>query len=462
MNTDIVRKVSACFAALRGCTCCTVIFLVLGTPSPGFGLTLVDNVLLRETYPFANETQWFGAPAGVALFAQKNNTTIVVLNDRGLCLAFHCSEDSDPCAVQTKTQLSPNSRQHRSLVKNENCFYVASDSGEEGGNIGSFSWEQGQLTTGPQVTFAGVSSLEVSPDGKWLAACSLLMGELRIYQQEKNCQTGSFQRFGGQNHYLFRQGCSSARFSKDSTQLCVSWASDNQIACFKQSAGDWRPVTVLTPAIGDAVIDQPVGAIFADAHLLVIHRGGELVLCPLEVANQFTGTGPAHYSYQTLGCRLHSHQCQTAPGKPTLTQPVCSFGACENAIFSSNGEGVENTIESSWPDLGELDEIRQYDNKTFLIAGELGLHVVQLGNGSLCYQTTLTSRDGSAGWPGNRITFDFSGDLLVFGNRFDHSVHLMRIHQAAQPLESFSPPLVASVMPLLTTLFNAVVILRCW
>ncbi|WOG29365.1 hypothetical protein [Endozoicomonas sp. 8E] len=457
MNTGIVRKVSACFAVLGDCACCIVIFLVLGTPSLGFGLTLVDNVLLRETYPFANETHWFGAPAGVALFAQKNNTTVVVLNNRGLFLTFQCSEDSDPCAVQTTTQISPNSRQHRSLVKNENCFYVASDSGEEGGNIGSFSWEHGQLTTGPLVTFAGVSSLGVSLDGQWLAACSLLMGELRIYQQEKNCQTGSFQRFGGQNHHLFRQGCSSARFSKDSTQLCVSSAFDNQIACFEQSAGDWRPVTIVTPAIGEVVIDQPVGAIFADAYLLIIHRGGELVLCPPEVANQFTGIGPAHYSYQTLGCRLHSHQCQHV-----MSQQLCSFSACENAIFSSNGEGVENTIESSWPDLGKLDEIRQYDNNTFLIAGERGLHVVQFDNGSLCYQTTLTSRRGSDGWPGNRITFDFSGGLIVFGNRFDHSVHLLRIHQAGQPLESSSPLLVASMMPLLTTLFNAVAILRCW
>ncbi|WP_422409683.1 MULTISPECIES: hypothetical protein [unclassified Endozoicomonas] len=462
MNTDIVRKVSACFAALVGRTCCTVIFLVLGMPSLGLGLTLIDNVLLRETYQFANETQWFGAPAGIALFAKKNNVIVVVINDRGLCLAFQCSEDSDQCVVQTTTQISPNSRQHRSLVKNKNCFYVSSDSGQEGGSIGSFSWEQGQLTTGPLVAFAGVSSLGVSPDGKWLAACSLLMGELRVYQQEKNCQTGSFQRFGGQSHYLFRQGCSSASFNKDSTQLCVSWAFDNQIACFEQLAEDWRPVTILTPAIGEVVIDQPVGAIFADAYLLLIHRGGEIVLCPPEVVNQFTDTGPAHYSYQALGCRLYSHQCQTATGKQATTQQVCSLSACENAIFSSDGEGVENTIESSWPDLGKLDEIRQYDNNTFLIAGERGLHVVRFDNGSLCYQTTLTSRQGSDGWPGNRITFDFSSGLLVFGNRFDRSVHLLRIHQAGLPLESSSPLLVASMVPLLTTLFNAVAILRCW
>ncbi len=76
MNTDIVRKVSACFAALVGRACCTVIFLVLGMPSLGFGLTLIDNVLLRETYQFANETQWFGAPAGIALFAKKNNVIV--------------------------------------------------------------------------------------------------------------------------------------------------------------------------------------------------------------------------------------------------------------------------------------------------------------------------------------------------------------------------------------------------
>ncbi len=467
MNTDILRKVSACFEALGGCTCFTVIFLFFGMPSFGLGLTLIDNVLMHETYQVANKTQWFGAPAGVALFAQKHNVTanmtVVVLNDRGLCLAFHCSEGSDQCVVQTTIQISPNSRQHRSLVKRENCFYVASDSDKEGGSIGSFIWEQGQLTTGPLVAFAGVSSLGVSPDGKWLAACSLLMGELRVYQQEKNCQTGSFQRFGGQSHYLFRQGCSSASFSKDSKQLCVSWTFDNQIACFEQSAGDWRPVTVLTPAIDEVVIDQPVGATFADAHLLVIHRGGELVLCPPKMVNQTTGTGPAHYSYQALGCRLYSHQCQTATGQQAMTQQVCSFNPCENAMFPPNGEGVEDTIESSWPDLGKLDEIRQYYSNTFLIAGERGLHVVQFDNGSICYQTTLASPHGSADWPGNRITFDFSGDQLVVGSRFNHSVHLLKIHQAGgRPLGSFSPLRVASMMSLVTTLFNAVAILRCW